>query len=370
MGPLTEPPVVRLALGWWRELWHRGLPPRSPLSFLFALACVAIATLVRVGLGEISSASAVFAPYYSATLVAALVGGWRAGTVSAVSGALAALWLFVPPDWQSHAFDREWFASYLLFAISSVVIVWAAKSYRDLLWRLREEQDRRQLLNHELAHRIRNTLTIVQSVISQTLRDQPAALIKLNDRIAALAATNDLLVKSEWRGASVRNILAGEFAPYDPARFRLDGFDFECPAEVATVLALMFHELTTNAAKYGALSTPRGRVSVAWTKHDQRVEFDWVESGGPQPITQRREGFGSTLLRRGLQQFDGVVDMRFAPSGLHCELALSLPPPRRREARDLAIEQPRAARVSRPSAGTPARKTTLVVRPPRIAGQK
>ena len=199
--------MVRLALGWWRELWQGGLPPRSPLSFLFALACVAIATFVRIGLGEISSASAVFAPYYSATLVAALVGGWRAGAVAALSGALAALWLFVPPDWQSHAFDREWFVSYLLFAISSVVIVWAAKSYRDLLWRLREEQDRRELLNHELAHRIRNTLTIVQSVIGQTLRDQPASLVKLNDRIAALAATNDLLVQSCWRGAFLRKIL-------------------------------------------------------------------------------------------------------------------------------------------------------------------
>jgi two-component sensor histidine kinase len=361
--------VVRLAFGWWRELWHGGLPQRSPLSFLFALACVAIATLVRIGLGEISSASAVFAPYYSATLVAALVGGWRAGAVAAVSGALAALWLFVPADWQSHTFDREWFVSYLLFAISSVVIVWAAKSYRNLLWRLREEQDRRQLLNQELAHRIRNTLTIVQSVIGQTLRDQPAALIKLNDRIAALAATNDLLVKSEWRGASLRKILAGEFAPYDPARFHLEGYDFECPAEVATVLALMFHELTTNAAKYGALSAPHGRISLAWTRHDERANFDWVESGGPQPIARRREGFGSTLLRKGLQQFDGAVGMQFAPSGLHCTLALSLPP-RRREGHDLAIAQPPAGFVSESFADTTARKRALAVRPPRIVGQK
>jgi two-component sensor histidine kinase len=370
LEPLRELPVVRLALGWWRELWHGGLPPRSPLSFVFALACVAIATLVRIGLGEISSASAVFAPYYSATLVAALVGGWRAGAVAAVSGALAALWLFVPADWQSHAFDREWFVSYLLFATSSVVIVWAAESYRDLLWRLREEQDRRALLNHELAHRIRNTLTIVQSIIGQTLRDQPAALVKLNDRIAALAATNDLLVKSEWRGASVTKILSGEFAPYDPARFRLDGADFECPAEAATVLALMFHELTTNAAKYGALSAPHGRIMLIWTKRGERVDFDWAESGGPQPITRRREGFGSTLLRRGLQQFDGAVDMQFEPNGLHCKLALTLPTPRHREDRDLEAKRPRAASISRPPADTNARSTALVIRPPRVAGQK
>jgi signal transduction histidine kinase len=254
--------MVTLALGWWRKLWLGGLPPRSASSFLFALSCVAIATLVRIGLGEISSASAVFAPYYSATLVTALVGGWRAGSLAAIAGALAALWLFVPPDWQSHAFDREWFVSYFLFAASSVVIVWAAKSYRDLLRRLREERDRRQLLNHELAHRIRNTLAIVQSVAGQTLREHPAALGRLSDRIAALAATNDLLVQSDWRGAFLKKILAGEFAPYDPAQFELHGDDFECPGEIATVLALIFHELTTNAAKYGALSTPHGRIAL------------------------------------------------------------------------------------------------------------
>lgn len=362
--------MVRLALGWWRELWHGGLPPRSPLSSLFALACVAIATLVRIGLGEISSASAVFAPYYSATLVAALVGGWRAGGIAAVSGALAALWLFVPPDWQSHAFDREWFVSYFLFAISSVVIVWTARSYRDLLWQLREEQDRRQLLNHELAHRIRNTLTIVQSVIGQSLREHPAALVKLNDRIAALAATNDLLVQSCRSGAFLKKILAGEFAPYDPARFHLEGSDFECPAEVATMLALMFHELTTNAAKYGALSAPHGRITLAWTRHAERVDFSWVESGGPQPIASRREGFGSTLLRKGLRQFDGAVDIQFAASGLRCKLTLSLPPLRHREARDFETGQPHAALSSASMADVTARKAAFVVRPPCAAGQK
>ena len=343
--------MVKLALGWWRQLWHGGLPPRSVLSLIFALTCVAIATIVRIGLGAISPDSAVFAPYYSATLVAALVGGARAGGFAAVSGALAAFWLFVPPDWKSHTFDKEQMVSFFLFAVSSLVIIWAAKSYRDLLWRLREEQDRRQLLNQELAHRIRNTLAIVQAVVNQTLRDQPIVLGKLNDRIAALAGTNDLLIKSEWRGASLKRILAGEFAPYDPSRFRLHGEDFDCPSEIATVLALIFHELTTNAAKYGALSASRGRVDLSWTRHNDRVDFDWVESGGPQPAStlpspacgggagRGHEGFGTTLVRKGLQQFDGSVEMRFAPSGLHCKLSLSLPWQRQQNPIDLAAER-------------------------------
>jgi hypothetical protein len=82
---------------------------------------------------------------------------------------------------------------------------------------------------------------------------------------------------------------------------------------------------TTNAAKHGALSAPHGRITLSRAKHDERVDFDWVESGGPQPIAPQREGFGSTLLRKGLRQFDGAVEIRFAPSGLRCKLSLSLP---------------------------------------------
>jgi two-component sensor histidine kinase len=363
--------VIKLALASWRELWHRGLQPASAASLVFALICVAIATIVRIALGELSSASAVFAPYYSATLVAALVGGWEAGSFAAASGALAALWFFVPPDWSSHAFDREWIVSYLLFAASSVIIVWAAKSYRDLLWRLRQEQDRRQLLNHELAHRIRNTLSIVQSVISQTLRDEPVARGKLSARIAALAATNDLLIKSEWGGAPVTEILTGEFAPYDPARFALRGEDFECPPELATVLALIFHELTTNAAKYGALSSPAGRIALSWMKYRDRVDFDWVESGGPPPPTSRREGFGTVLLHKGLRQLDGSVEAIFARSGLHCRLSLSLPWPRRETVIDLAPDQPPQPGVRpTPTVGTAARSAAFILHPPRAAGQE
>jgi two-component sensor histidine kinase len=335
--------MMRSAFIRWRELWQNGLRPGSTASLVFALICVAIATIVRIALGEISSASAVFAPYYSATLVAALVGGWLAGSFATVCGALAAFWLFVPPDWASHAFDREWIASYVLFAASSIVIVWAAKSYRDLLWQLRDEQEQRQLLNHEFAHRIKNTLTIVQAVIAQSLRGQPDALGKLNDRIAALAATNDLLIKSAWRGASVKEILAGEFAPYDAARFSLHGEDFPCAGEIATMLALIFHELTTNAAKYGALSVPPGRIALSWAKHGERIEIDWIESGGPQPAATRREGFGTALLRKGLRRFGGSVEMSFAPSGLHCRLVLSLPSAQPQLAGDLAPDRPARA---------------------------
>jgi len=150
----------------------------------------------------------------------------------------------------------------------------------------------------------------------------------------------DLLVRSEWSGAFLKSILAGEFAPYDPVQFHLDGDDFECPSGVATPLALIFHELTTNAAKYGALSAPHGQIGLTWLEHDDQVEFDWVESGGPQPMAPQREGFGSVLLRKGLNQFDCAVEIRFMPTGLRCELSLSLPRPRQAETVDLEADRP------------------------------
>jgi two-component sensor histidine kinase len=363
--------MVRFVIGCWHRIWHDGLPPHSISAFAFALLCVVFATLVRSMLGALSADSAVFAPYYSATLVAALVGGAQAGGFAACLGALAAFWFFVPADWASHAFDREQLVSYFLFAVSTLVIIWAAKGYRDLLGRLRDEEDRRQLLNGELAHRIKNTSAIVQSLINQSLRDQPVARAKLSSRIAALAATNDLLIKSEWRGASIREILTGEIAPYDPARFQLRGEDFECPSATATVLALIFHELTSNAAKYGALSAPRGRVMLFWTRHDRRADFDWVETGGPRPAEPQREGFGTTLLRRGLRPFEGAVEMRFAPTGLHCRLSLTLPAMPQEQMTDLGVGSfswPAftSAFALRPK---PSRRT-LVIHPPRVLGQK
>ncbi|MGH6671310.1 MAG: sensor histidine kinase [Xanthobacteraceae bacterium] len=374
--------MVKLLLAWWRDLWGRGLRPGSVSSLVFALVCVAVATLLRSALGELDLrtasgagyASNAFASYYSATLVAALVGGVPAGVVAAISGALAGFWFFVPPDWRSHVFDWDQMVSALIFSVSSGIIIWAAKSYRDLLRQLRQEQERRQLLNHELVHRIKNTLAIVQSVISQTLRGQPAMHAKLSDRIGALAATNDLLIKSEWRGASLMEILAGEFAPYDPAQFTVTGADLACPSEIATVLALIMHELTTNAAKYGALSTPHGRIDLSWVQHRDRIDFDWIESGGPAPNPApnpaRRTGFGTTLLRKGLRQFDGAVDMEFTPGGLHCKISLPLSWSPQDDAIDIAPGQPPPAAVRKTTAGHPRQTAAFALHPPRIASQK
>ena len=341
--------MVRRGLDWWQSIWGLGLRSGSWSAWAFALGCVAIATLVREGLGLVGPDSALFASYYAATLVAALVAGAAAGTVAAIAGGLVALWLFVPPDWVAAPFVKEQVVGVLTFSISSLVIIWAAESYRGVLFRLREEEGTRRLLNHELDHRIKNILASVQAIVHETLREQPESRDRIGARIAALGATNDLLMRSEWSGASLRKILTGEFAPYGLTRFALDGEDVECPAGAAISLALIVHELTTNASKYGALSRPGGCVDVSWRCQGDRLRLDWIERGGPPSQPPTRSGFGTKLLRRSVRQFDGTVDIQYPPTGL--ELRLSLRLPRKRAKLALATTLAQTAReTAAPSA--------------------
>src|SRR5271169_6650703 len=281
-------------VGWitsrWHSIWNSGLTPRSGAALLFAIACVGIGTVLRIGLGRVSPDSAVFAPYYSATLVAALVGGAESGILAAGLGAFAAYYLFVPPDWGFAPFRLEQLVSLVLYGMSSAVIIWAAHSYRGLLYRLRSTEAARELLNRELVHRIKNILANVQGIVGQTLVDQKVLRDAINERITALGATNDLLVRSNWQSASLREILVREFAPYSLARFQLRGGDIDCPSEIAVFLALVVHELTTNAVKYGALSSPDGRIDIGWTDVLGRLTLDWIASGGPEPTPATREG--------------------------------------------------------------------------------
>ena len=162
--------MVAWATNRWRSIWHLGLTLRSGAALFFAVGCVGIATALRIGLGRISPDSAVFAPYYSATLVATLVGGAESGMLAAALGALAAYYLFVPLGWGLAPFWLEQLVSFVLYGTSSVVIIWAAQSYRGLMQQLRANETAREPLNRELVHRIKNILANVQVLSDKVLR--------------------------------------------------------------------------------------------------------------------------------------------------------------------------------------------------------
>jgi two-component sensor histidine kinase len=326
IASLVRDAMVASAKG-WRSIWPWGLAPGSPGAFAFAAACVAAATAVHIAFGLVRPETVIFAPYYAATLVAVLLGGGAAGLLAMVLGGIVASWLFAPPPWSGALITPENLENWALYGSSSVVILRAAVSYRGLLQRLREEQRKRQLLNEELAHRLGNTFASVQAIVNQSLAGEKELRERINARLAALAATNALLVKSDWQTASLMGILIGEFTPYDPSRIRVRGEDVQCPSCVAAMVALVIHELTTNAAKHGALAKPDGCIDLSWQIVERRLTMHWVESGCTNLAPPTRRGFGTRLLQSAVRGFQGHIETSFDPTGLRCKIFLPLPEP-------------------------------------------
>ena len=197
-----------------------------------------------------------------------------------------------------------------------------------------EEQrahQRQQLMINELNHRVKNTLFTVQSLARQSLgrpADTPG-LGAFNERIMALARAHDLLTQSAWEGADLKEILEETLEPYID-RTVLAGPPAALSPNAALALSMVFHELGTNAVKYGALSTPEGNVTVVWhvdpgARH--RLTLHWEERGGPPVQPPSRAGFGSRLIAASLKSdLAGEARLDYRPTGLVCVLTLTLPP--------------------------------------------
>ena len=195
----------------------------------------------------------------------------------------------------------------------------------------RRAENRQRLLINELNHRVKNTLATVQSIAAQTLRTTPdpaKARDAFEARLVALAAAHDLLTAQSWRGARLTDVVAQAIAPFETAgrpQISRSGPPVWVSAHDALALSLALHELATNAAKYGALSCPEGRVLIQWSRVRGELTFTWTEQGGPPVAPPSRSGFGSRLLRRSLaHDLHGEVTLVFAPEGVRCTIRCSL----------------------------------------------
>jgi PAS domain S-box-containing protein len=191
-----------------------------------------------------------------------------------------------------------------------------------------DEQLRLMVL--ELNHRVKNNLATVQSIASQTLRGTeslPAARAAFLNRISALATAHDILTREQWDGTGVAEIAHGVLDPMGAAdgRVRISGPKTALPPRTALALSMAFHELGTNALKYGALSQLGGWVDLAWTVSGREFALTWLEHGGPPVTPPASTGFGSRLLTRGLAtELSGEVELRYEPAGLQCFIRASL----------------------------------------------
>ena len=192
-----------------------------------------------------------------------------------------------------------------------------------------------ELLNGELSHRMKNLLAMVQAIARQTMRgttDLATMREILSDRLVALGKAHDILIEGAADHTRLAAVLRGGVGVHDdaPGRFTYSGPDVDIDGKAVMPLSLMLHELSTNAAKYGALSTSEGRVALDWSilsvpGRPDGLRLVWRETGGPAVTLPARKGFGSWVIERGLiDQVGGTISLDYAPSGLVCTLEAPL----------------------------------------------
>lgn len=185
-----------------------------------------------------------------------------------------------------------------------------------------------RLVMRELTHRSKNLLAVIQAMARQTAArsDDPQTFVtRFSARLRAMAASHDLLVAREWHGATLKDLVSAQLSQaIDPGSDQLviEGPMLSLRPDAVQNIGLALHELTTNAAKYGALSVPDGRISLNWgIRNGDRLHLRWEETNGPMVQQPEKTGFGVTLLERSVgQALDGIVTLEFTPGGVVCEI--------------------------------------------------
>jgi PAS domain S-box-containing protein len=209
-------------------------------------------------------------------------------------------------------------------------IVGASKIARDITEQRRAQQQITALAR-ETEHRSKNVLANVQAIVTISQSDTPDGLKRaIEGRIRALANVHSLFVETRWSGANLQAIAKNELAPYsqaDERRVQIYGPPLLLAPDVAQAIAMTLHELSTNAAKYGALSAPDGRIDLKWSRDGAgTLTLHWTEIGGPAVRKPTRKGFGSRIIERMIDQLNGKIGFDWRADGLVCRITFDLPP--------------------------------------------
>lgn len=227
----------------------------------------------------------------------------------------------VRSETESVIFGGRWL-SYRLFPLGDGMGI----VFRDMTDRKRAEEQR-DLLIKELEHRVKNTLTTVQSIASQSFRAAgigPEALRAFDARLIALGNVHGVLTKQSWDAAGLHDVVWAALRPHtapDRDRFSVEGPNVQVGPKCAVAFSMAVHELATNAIKYGALSAEAGHVDIAWSAVDDRFQWQWRERGGPAVAVPERTGFGSRMIERALAlQLSGKVAIDYRSTGVVCTI--------------------------------------------------
>jgi len=311
----------------FRRGWQGISQPSALFGAGFAGCCLAVATAARWGLAQIRP-DVYFTPYIPAVFFATAFGGFRIGIATALaSGALG-----VGVNFSAAEVDTARFALLLIFWAVCGITVWGVEHYRTMVAqqrqiakRLIQEEEYRKLIVDELQHRLKNKTSTIHAVLHQVLHEQPQIWASIDHRIRSLSATDDLIARVDVSGCDIKDLLRSELGPYGHVRFNLNGDPLFLPAKLAVSLALMFHELATNAGKYGAFSAASGLLQVSWSVSDDRLNIAWDETEGPTVENVGKPGFGTKLLKSALRPFDGKTEISFLKTGVHCTMQCRIP---------------------------------------------
>jgi two-component sensor histidine kinase len=311
----------------FRRGWRGVSQPSLPIGIGFAIFCLALGTLGRWGLAQIRP-DVFFTPYFPAVVLATVFSGVRLGALTAIAaGALG-----VSVNFGDTTADSARLVLLVIFWAVCGVAIWGVEHYRSIATqqqeiskRLIEEEKYRKFMVDELQHRLKNKTSTVHAVLHQVLLDQPQVWDRIDHRIRALSATDDLIARVDGRGCDIRDLLRSELGPYGHVRFNLNGDALFLPDKLAVSLALIFHELATNAGKYGAFSAAKGLLQVSWTVSDDRLNVTWDETEGPPVEAIGKPGFGTKLLNSALLPFNGKTEISFLKTGVHCTMQCRIP---------------------------------------------
>lgn len=292
-----------------------------PEKLFWATLAVALPTLLRLAID--GGANGVpFVTYFPAIMLAALFLDWRYAALTALASVVVAKRVFMGGP-MLFEMDLAYLLIAGMFFLSCALLVVIGETLRRAVRQLDVAAKTQEMLSDELRHRVRNVLTVVQSIATMTWRNHPDDFRDaFSGRLTALARASDLLAIPEWQTCRVPELVDEAVKPFAAAgNIRLAGPPCRLPRECCVPTMLALHELCTNAIKHGALSVPEGRVDITWTvTDDAAMALVWRETGGPTVAKPARRGMGTRLLvaQSGLD----AVTLRFAPDGVECHMRI------------------------------------------------
>jgi two-component sensor histidine kinase len=306
--------------------WWIYLVPRTRPSFLVgqgvALACAAIAAAIWFEL-RYALPGAPFNTFFPFIIVATVWGGRRGAFTLMVSGLVfaAMVWLQIRPT----PFSGALIAS-IIFILLGGVTVAIVHALQTVLVRLEAAERRSDMMASEMRHRVGNIMQLVQAIARMTARsstDLAQFIPRFEGRMKALSEAHHLSSGHRQMPGDLQTLLSTLLAAYDQERLFIRGPPISLDNETAPRLALVIHELATNAAKYGALSVPHGVVKIEWQNRENVLDLIWREEGGPPVAPPTRKGFGTRLISATLSPGD-AAELIYPPEGVQCRLRLPL----------------------------------------------